>query len=148
MAALRLEPLSEKNFDAAVGLRLKPGQEKFVASVEYSLAQAYVTPSAWPRLVYDGDTPVGFVMANFDPDHEIPEFRCGIWRLLVDADAQGRGAGRYAVDAVASEARRRGRSRITVLWEVDEGGPEEFYLKQGFVRTGELFGQVVGTKEI
>ncbi|CAA9258158.1 MAG: Acetyltransferase [uncultured Corynebacteriales bacterium] len=148
MADLRLAELTPENIDAAVGLALRPGQEKFVAPVAHSIAQAYVTPTAWPRVVLDGDDVVGFVLANFDPDHEIEEFRCGIWRLNVAADAQGRGVGRFAVDAVAAEARRRGRSRLTVLWENGTGGPEGFYLKVGFVPTGELFGETVGTKEI
>jgi diamine N-acetyltransferase len=119
-----------------------------VAPVIQSIAEAYVTPTAWPRLVVDGDRVVGFVMANFDPDNDLDEFRCGIWRLNVAADAQGKGVGRFAVDAVAEEARRRGRSRLTVLWEKGEGGPENFYRKLGFVPTGELFGETVGTKDL
>jgi diamine N-acetyltransferase len=148
MADLRLAELTPDNLGAAVGLTLRPGQEKFVAPVVQSVAEAYVTPTAWPRVVLDGDEVVGFVMANFDPDNELAEFRCGIWRLNVAAAAQGRGVGRFAVDAVAEEARRRGRSRLTVLWEKGAEGPEGFYLRLGFVPTGELFGEVVGTKEL
>jgi diamine N-acetyltransferase len=62
-------------------------------------------------------------MANFDPDNEVEEFRCGIWRLNVAADAQGRGVGRFAGGAVAEEARRRGNSRLTVLWEIGRTVP-------------------------
>jgi diamine N-acetyltransferase len=148
MTDLRLAELTADNIDAAVGLTLRPGQEKFVAPVVRSIADAYVTPTAWPRLVFDGDRLVGFVMANFDPGNELAEFRCGIWRLNVAADAQGRGVGRFAVDAVAEEARRRGNSRITVLWEKGADGPEGFYLTLGFVPTGELFGEVVGAKNL
>ena len=148
MADLRLAELTPDNLGAAVGLTLRPGQEKFVAPVVQSIAEAYVTPTAWPRVVLDGDEVVGFVMANFDPDNELAEFRCGIWRLNVAGAAQGRGVGRFAVDAVAAEARRRGRSRLTVLWEKGDEGPEGFYLRLGFVPTGELFGEVVGTKEL
>ena len=95
----------------------KPGQERFVAPVVESIAEAYVNPTAWPRVVMDGHEIVGFVMANFDPDNELEAFRAGVWRLNVAADAQGRSAGRFAVEAVADEARRRGVQRITVLWE-------------------------------
>jgi diamine N-acetyltransferase len=49
---------------------------------------------------------------------------------------------------VGEEARRRGRSQITVLWEKGEGGPEGFYLRLGFVPTGELFGETVGTMNL
>lgn len=148
MGELTLAELTADNLPGAVKLTLKPGQEKFVAPVVQSIAEAYVTPTAWPRVVLDGDDVVGFVMANFDPDNELAEFRCGIWRLNVAGDAQGRGVGRFAVDAVADEARRRGRSQLTVLWEKGDGGPEGFYRTLGFVPTGELFGEVVGTKEL
>lgn len=43
---------------------------------------------------------------------------------------------------------RRGQSRLTVLWERGEGGPEEFYVRMGFAVSGELFGEVVGAKDI
>lgn len=145
---LRLVPLTGENLAAATGIRLAPGQEKFVAPVVESIAEAYVTPTAWPRVVLDDDEVVGFVMANFDPDNELPEFRAGVWRLNVAANAQGRGVGRFAVDQVADEARRRGFERITVLWERGEGGPEGFYLRLGFLPTGELSGETVGTLEL
>jgi diamine N-acetyltransferase len=148
MTDLRLAELTPDTLPAAVGLTLKPEQDKFVAPVLESVAEAYVTPTAWPRVVLDGDRVVGFVMANFDPDNELEAFRCGVWRLNVAADAQGRGVGRFAVDAVAAEARRRGQSRISVLWEKGAEGPEGFYLRLGFVPTGELFGEVVGVKDI
>ena len=148
MGDLRLAELTQDNLSAAVGLTLKPGQEKVVAPVVESIAEAYVTPTAWPRVVVDGDRVVGFVMANFDSENELEAFRCGIWRLNVAADAQGSGVGRFAVEAVAEEARRRGWSRMTVLWEKGDGGPEGFYLRLGFVPTGELFGEIVGAKDI
>jgi diamine N-acetyltransferase len=145
---LRLAELTADNIDAAIGLELRPGQERFVAPVVRSIAEAYVHPTAWPRVVVDDDQVVGFVMANFDPDNEQPEFRCGIWRLNVAGAAQGLGVGRFAVDAVAEEARRRGQTQLTVLWEKGSDGPEGFYLRLGFVPVGELFGEVVGAKQI
>jgi len=35
-----------------------------------------------------------------------------------------------------------------VLWKRGPGGPEGFYVKLGFVPIGELFGEVVGAKNI
>ena len=62
-----------------------------------SIAEAYVTPTAWPRAIVGGDAVVGFVMANWGPDNELEQFRAGIWRLNVDESAQGTGVGRFAV---------------------------------------------------
>lgn len=68
-------------------------------------------------------------------------------RSVADA-AKGRGVGRFAIEQVAAEARRRGVSKITVLWEPAPDGPEEFYLRLGFRKTGELFGEVVGELDV
>lgn len=143
---MRIETVNPDNVTAAARLRIEPEQERFVAPVVMSLAEAYASQAtAWPRLVYDGDELVGFVMGAFDPDCEIDFFRCGIWRLNIAAGHQRKGYGTFAVDAVVEEARRRGQHRVTVLWVPGEHGPEGFYLGYGFKPTGETFhGQVVG----
>ncbi len=145
MTDLRLAELTNDNLPALLALELKPGQEKFVAPVVRSIAEAYANPTAWPRAIVDGDEVVGFVMANFDREQEVEAFQCGIWRLNVAGSAQGRGVGRFAVEQVIREAKARRFDRVTVLWVPSEGGPEGFYLKCGFEPTGEeLFGEVVG----
>jgi diamine N-acetyltransferase len=143
---IQLAELTPDNVVAACRVEVAPDQQKFVAPVAWSLAEAYVhQATAWPRLIVDDDHPVGFVMANFDPEHEIAAFRAGIWRLNIAAGQQGRGYGAFAVGQVAQEARRRGVSRITVLWLPGDGGPEGFYLRQGFRPTGEeMDGEIVG----
>ncbi|ACQ78612.1 GCN5-related protein N-acetyltransferase [Beutenbergia cavernae DSM 12333] len=147
MSHLRLHEVTDQNLRALTDFQLKPGQERFVAPVVLSIAEAYVTPTAWPRAILEQDKIVGFVMANFDPDNEIEAFRCGIWRLNIAAHAQGRGVGRFAVEEVASEARKRGQDRMTVLWAEGEGGPESFYLRCGFEPTGErIFDQTLGVR--
>ncbi|PJJ61891.1 GNAT family N-acetyltransferase [Compostimonas suwonensis] len=146
MAELRLEELSASNIVAANTLTLKPGQEQFVAPVSHSIAEAYVNPTtAWPRVVLDGDEVVGFIMGNFDPDAEQEEFRSCIWRINVDAGAQGQGVGRFAVHALADEARNRGFERVTVIWESGDAGPEAFFLRVGFQPIGETqYGETIG----
>lgn len=143
---LRVDEVTAENVTTACRLTVAPEQEEYVAPVAVSLAEAYVNQhSAWPRLIYDGSQLVAFVMAGFDPDSPIDFFRCGIWRLNVAADQQRRGYGRFAVQAVADEARRRGQHRLTVLWIPGERGPEKFYRRIGFRPTGEVFhGQRVG----
>jgi diamine N-acetyltransferase len=145
-ATLRIAQISPDNVIEACGLAVKPEQEDYVAPVATSLAEAYANRRvAWPRLIYDGDTLVGFVMGGFDPDSEVDLFRCGIWRLAVGAEHQGRGYGRFAVQAVLDEARRRGEQRVTVLWKPGVHGPEDFYLRLGFRPTGQVLGgQVAG----
>jgi diamine N-acetyltransferase len=134
---MRLTEITLENVGDACKLSVRPEQEGYVAPVAWSLAAAYCTPNtAWPRLVFDGDEPVAFIMGNFDPDAEDEGHRCGIWRLNVAADRQGNGYGRFAVEQLIAEARRRGQHRVTVSWVPGEHSPEQFYLKLGFTPTG------------
>ncbi|GAA2401601.1 GNAT family N-acetyltransferase [Streptomyces glaucosporus] len=150
----RLEKATPDNVLDACRLRVRPGQERFVSPVAQSLAEAYVHPdTAWPRLVYDGDRLVGFVMAffdvRFDADGPGGPLRSGLWRLAVAAGEQGRGYGRFAVEAVCEEIRRRGGTHATVTWKQGEGGPEPFYLRLGFRLTGGTSGdQVIGERDL
>lgn len=141
--------MTRDNLPALISFDLRPGQDRFVAPVVQSVAEAYVNPTAWPRAIVDATGVVGFVMANFDRDEETAAFRCSIWRLNVAGRAQRRGVGRFAVEQVAAQARERGFDAITVLWLPGEGGPEQFYLACGFEPTGEqLFGQVLGRRGV
>lgn len=146
MPELRLEELSARNIVAANSLSLKPGQEQFIAPVSYSVAASVINPAtAWQRVVLlDGEV-AGFIHGNFDPDSPQEEFRACIWRINVDAEAQGLGVGKFAAHALAEEARSRGFERITVIWEPGEEGPEAFFHRIGFVDIGETeYGEVIG----
>ncbi|POX50257.1 GNAT family N-acetyltransferase [Streptomyces sp. Ru71] len=150
---VHLVEITPQNFDAAVGIRVRPEQEHAVSPVMQSLAEAYVHPDgvAWPRLIVDGERPVGFLMAFFDIDWhgDGTVFRSGLWRLNIAADAQGRGYGRFAVRSVAQELRRRGTDRMYVSWHPGPDGPEDFYLGLGFRTTGEISGdQTVGVLKV
>ncbi|SFQ69621.1 diamine N-acetyltransferase [Amycolatopsis arida] len=146
--SLRLELVTTDNVLDACALKVEPEQEEVVAPVAVSLPEAYTQPgSAWPRLVYDGEHLVGFIMGGFDPDSPVDFFRCGIWRLNIAAGRQGAGYGRFAVEQLCAEARRRGQTRVTVLWVPQPHGPEQFYLRLGFTPTRQTFhGQVVAER--
>lgn len=152
--APRLEEITPGNFETATGIRVHPDQEFAASPVMQSLAEAYVHPAgvAWPRLIVDGDRPVGFLMAFLDIDWRADGgslVRSGLWRLNIAADAQGRGYGRFAVESVAAELRRRGTKELYVTWHEGPKGPAEFYLRLGFRRTGELSGgETVGVLDL
>jgi diamine N-acetyltransferase len=146
MATLRLEDLSATNAVAANNLTLRRGQEQFVIPPTYAIADAYLDPTtSWPRVVLDDDTVVGFIRGNFDPDAAQEEFRSCVWRVHVAADEQGQGVGTFAVLALADEARQRGFTRLTALWEPGDDGPEAFFTNIGFVVEGETqYGEKFG----
>jgi len=147
---MHLAEVTPENFDAAIGLTVRPDQADLVAPVVKSLAEAYLyREMAWPRLVYDGDLAVGFVMAFLDAPWTDGGTRSGFWRLNIDAGRQGKGYGRFAVQAVCAELRTRGATQAYVTFEPRAGGPQPFYLGLGFRLTGEVVhGQSVAVLDL
>ncbi|GAB2509584.1 diamine N-acetyltransferase [Paramicrobacterium agarici] len=146
---MRVVELSASTIVAVNALSLRPGQEQFVAPVSYSVAAAVTNPATtWQRVVLDGDEVVGFVQGNFD--HEMDDyFKSVLWRINVDAEAQRQGVGKFAVEALAAEARDRGFGHLNVMYEPGEGGPEKFFLAVGFEPVDETeYGEVVGRLSI
>ncbi|HVL63273.1 MAG TPA: GNAT family N-acetyltransferase, partial [Microbacterium sp.] len=67
-----------------------------------------------------------------------------LWRINVDADDQGRGVGRFAVEALLKEARARGVDHVDVIYEAGEGGPEKFFTRVGFTPVNETeYGEII-----
>jgi diamine N-acetyltransferase len=137
MADLRLEELSATNAVQAKSLELRPGQEEFANPATYVAAEPQIDPAkAWSKvIVKDGDV-VGMVRAYFDDSYPDEELRSCVWNISVSASAQGAGVGSFALDAIVDEARSRGLSTLTVMWEDAVEGPGEFFTRMGFVDSG------------
>lgn len=145
MHELRLVELSAATIVAVNNMSLKPGQEQFLAPVSYGIAATVINPqTSWQRVVLDANEVVGFVSANFDDEAPQEHFRSVLWRINVDADDQGRGVGRFAVEKLLEEARSRGLDRVNVIYEAGDGGPEAFFQRVGFTPVGETeYGEVI-----
>ena len=135
-----LRPLDESNRDAILALRVSPAQLEFVSSVEESLREAEEEPGGraiqWG--LYDGDSPVGFVMISDEVDGPgyIAQY---LWKLLIDERRQRRGYGTAALDLVADYF--RGRAGVEAMWTSagkGDGSPIPFYERYGFEQTGEI----------
>jgi diamine N-acetyltransferase len=143
--SVQLREITDANRAAVEALRVAPDQDRYVAGVADSLAEAAELPEArpWYRAVYADDTPVGFVMINdgFSVE-EHPDWLgpyC-LWRLLIDTRHQGRGYGAAAVGLVVDHVRTRPDAEV-LYTSVVEGGPAcplPFYLAQGFRNTGRI----------
>ena len=132
--------------DAALGLRVAPGQEHFVASVEESFLDAERYPEALARYwaAYDGHQVIGFAMISdgipedvleADPTLVGPYF---LWRLLIDERQQRRGYGTAVIDRVVEYVRSRGGDHLLVSYSPGDGNPGPFYERYGFVPTGRV----------
>jgi diamine N-acetyltransferase len=150
MATVELRDIvSEDDFEAVMGLRRGPGQERYLGMMighfEDAIADAKACPRYWS--VHDSGTGqlVGFVMISdnipaetlaADDDIVGPYF---LWRLLIDHRFQGRGYGAATIDAVIRYVRTRpGAETLLVSCEAGEGSPQPFYLHYGFRKTGEV----------
>ena len=140
-----LREITDENREAVLALRLAAGQERFVSSVEESLAEAVEYPHAkpWFRAVYaSGEKPelVGFVMLSWNTEPDPPEIigPWFLWKLLIDERHQGRGHGTAVVREVADLVRAEGASELLTSYVPEDGGPAGFYRRLGFVPTGDV----------
>ena len=133
-----LEPISADNVGDVFDLTVAPEQEGHVASNAWSLAQALAEDEiAWPRAITAEGAVVGFLMLEIDPEEENGRHHW-LWRLMVDREHQRRGHGRAALRCAIEELRRMGANELWTSWVPGPDGPEGFYLRLGFVKTGEV----------
>jgi len=116
-------------------LQVRPEQRGFVAENAVSIAQAHFEPRAWFRAVYADEEPVGFVMLYEDAEKQ----EYFLWRFMIAGGCQGKGYGRRALDLVVEHVRGLpGATELRSSYVPGEHGPRDFYLRYGFVETGEV----------
>lgn len=148
MVSVQLHDIvSEDDVEAVMGLRRRPGQDRYLGSMishfEDAIADARACPRMWA--IKDGERLVGFVMISdgipaetlaADDDIVGPYF---LWRLLIDRHDQGRGYGRATMDAVVDYLRTRPNADVLLTsCAAGDGSPQPFYLHYGFAKTGEV----------
>ncbi len=87
-----LRPITPDNHIDARKLAVHPEQERWVASIDKSLADAFVWQDSIFRVAFDNDLPVGFILVF--PFDQTGKRIVNIVRLMIDARFQGRGLGR------------------------------------------------------
>jgi GNAT superfamily N-acetyltransferase len=137
VSAFNVREVNRDNADALMALDVAAGQRRFVAPVVRSLAQAAYESAARPLGLYDGDTPVGFLLLyDARQDKDEPAEQLYVWRLMVDARYQRLGLGRSAMAWVIDEARRLGLREVGLSHVMQPGHAGPFYEKLGFRYTG------------
>lgn len=134
---IQFKEINEDNFDTIVQMK-RPDEEHFVASNAYSLAQAWLYRDAndvFPFAIYDGDTPVGFMMLDDAADE-----RClVIWRIMFPPQHENKGYGTQAIKEIVRLAKESGKYDIMVLNYAPENKiAGHVYEKLGFKPTGEI----------
>ena len=137
--AIQLKPIDQNNFDACISLELKEGQEKFVTSNLFSIAQSKVYPECIPMVIYNDETIVGFIMLI------VLEGTYWVSRLMIDKNFQGKGLGKAAMlESVRFVKDTYGVEELYTSFEPENEIAEGLYAGVGFMKTGEILdGEVV-----
>ncbi len=133
-------PVGDHNVDELIKLATTAEQERFVASVAKSLAQAAYRPAGRPFGLYENGLPVGFLLlwdARRDPDPAERADQLYLWRLMIDQRFQRQGHGQAAMRWLIEEARRMGVASVG-LSHVPENPVGPFYQRFGFRYTGRV----------
>ena len=150
--SLRLDKVDAKNIWELLDLKVTDAQEAadFVASNTVSILEAYTTLTAGghalPFGVYDGETPVGFLMIGYDCTdwEDAPEVAAGsycLWRLMIDGRYQGRGYGRRAAELALDLIRALPCGPADCCWlsyMPENAAARALYRSLGFAENGEM----------
>ena len=131
---ISLRAVTADNFDILSELPLLPQQRDYLASNDYSIAQASFHPATMhTRAVYCDEEVIGFLMF-VSPDDEDPPGHYQIWRFMVDHRRQGQGHGRAALGLALAEIRARPDARsIEICYKPGNASARQFYASMGFV---------------
>ena len=139
---VRLVEVTPDNVAKLYGLRTHRNQQRFVATMSESYADALVPEIVdgapvvpWMRGVEADGELAGFVMlAEVTDAHPEPY----LWRLFVDRRHQRRGIGDRVLALVIEKLRAEGHATLLTSWHPGPGGPEPFYIARGFAPTGQI----------
>lgn len=140
MPRLTVRPVTEKNWLAALALDVYPDQRPFTASVERSLARAYIQPHGYiyePMAIYGGAAMIGFYCFVYQPaDHS----HCVLNGFFIDKAHQGRGYGRAFLGYFLTRLRHQSPAYRELLLTVhpENDVASHLYTSFGFTKTGRL----------
>ncbi len=130
---ITLKEITKDNWRQCINLKVGQGQQDFVASNLYSIAESKFEPD-WAALgIYQGEMMVGFTMYGRDSD----EGSYWIIRLMVDEQRQGRGYGRAAMQEIIRRLKATpGCAEIKISFAPENKVAERLYRSLGFQHTG------------
>jgi diamine N-acetyltransferase len=136
-----LKEITKDNWRQCIDLKVGPGQQDFVASNLYSIAESKFEPDWAPQAIYQGEMMVGFTM--YGPDPSTGSY--WIIRLMVDERHQGQGYGRAAMQEIITRLKAIPNcTEIKISFAPENRIAERLYRSLGFQSTGLIIdGEVV-----
>ncbi|HFH9839286.1 TPA: GNAT family N-acetyltransferase [Streptococcus suis] len=137
-----LELVNKDNFEAVLQVSLAETDERKVASVEYSLAQAWLHKDSgqlYPYAVKFGKKVVGFVLLSIQAEDK----SYYVWRLLIDKNHQNRGYGKEVIRQVIALAQEDSLcQKVTMHYVIGNHKMRYILEKFGFQSVG-MIGQEI-----
>lgn len=132
---LELREVTKENLIEITDLEMEDDQVGFVEDNLFSIAECYLYDEFIPKGIYDGDTPVGFVLYYFvegDPDYAF------LHRIMIDKNQQGKGYGVQSLLLCIEEFKKEFPSiaYVELTHYVNNKRAEAVYEKAGFELTG------------
>ena len=130
---IELKEVTAENLRKIAALKVKPGQQNFVAPNAYSVAQSKFYPSWVCLAAYAGEVPVGFAMYGIDDDDNT------LWiiRMMIDEEFQGKGYGRETLLALVEYIKSRNYVKeIFLSFVPGNDTAKKLYESFGFKDTG------------
>ncbi|MGM9550089.1 MAG: GNAT family N-acetyltransferase [Faecousia sp.] len=152
---IRLRKIDARNIWDITALEVREDQRTFVATNTQSILEAYCAITnggvAMPFGIYDGETPVGFVMIGYGCDDwedapPIARENYSVWRLMIDQNFQGKGYGKAALAEALDYIRTfpRGKAEYCYLsYEPENAVAKRLYHSFGFWENGEMDGEEI-----
>ena len=141
MNKVTLKKVTDHNFHDVIKMSdtLTDYQKRCVAPNAISIAQAYVNQKrAWPRVIYLGKQPIGFIMiALWDDDIPVEDRPAYfLWRFMIAKDFQHKGYGKQALDLIVKKCQKDKVKTLYTSCHIEGEQPYQFYIHYGFVDTG------------
>ena len=130
---IELKEVTAENLRKIAALKVKPGQQNFVAPNAYSVAQSKFYPSWVCLAAYAGEVPVGFAMYGIDDDDNT------LWiiRMMIDEEFQGKGYGREILKEIVEHIKSRNFvNEIFLSFVPGNDTAKKLYESFGFKDTG------------
>tara|TARA_Y100000591_G_C21568966_1_gene562425 strand:+ start:85 stop:540 length:456 start_codon:yes stop_codon:yes gene_type:complete len=132
---INLKEITSKNLESIIDLNVKEDQKDYVASNSVSIAQGHYSNSAWFKGIFKNDRPVGFVMLDLIEE----EYKCFLWRFMIDRKYQGKGFGKIALTQVIDFVKSLNLyTYIATSYVPAENGAGGFYKNFGFIESDEI----------
>ena len=128
---LKLSPVDPTNWRKVIRVRVHENQMDYVAEPAYYLLLCHYGELWQPLAISLDEQVIGFIMWAIDPQ----DGSCWLGGFQIDAEWQGKGYGREAVQSTMNKVALEQNTRYFALSVQPENPAKRFYESMGFIET-------------